>query len=76
MVFHCQKSIFKESSFCHLRQYLFAVNKHFDSGARRAAIELCRAKVSQRVIMKQLGMSKVTLKRVLAFSKANSSNST
>ncbi len=28
------------------------VNKHFDSGAKRAAIELWRAKVPQRDIMK------------------------
>jgi DNA-binding transcriptional regulator LsrR (DeoR family) len=47
-----------------------AVNKHFDAGARRAAIELCRAKVPQRTIMKQLGMSKATLMRVLAFARA------
>jgi transposase len=43
-----------------------AVNKHFDAGAKRAAIELWRVKVPQRAIMKQLGMSKVTLMRVLA----------
>jgi hypothetical protein len=48
-----------------------AVNKHYDAGARRAAIELWRAKVPQRAIMKQLGMSKATLMRVLAFSRAN-----
>ncbi len=47
------------------------VNKHFDAGARRAAIELWRAKVPQRVIMKQLGMSKATLMRVLAFARGN-----
>jgi hypothetical protein len=29
-----------------------AVNKYFDSGAKRAAIELKRAKVSQKAIMK------------------------
>jgi hypothetical protein len=43
MVFYYKKSIFKESSFCHLRQYFFimlAVNKHFGSGAKKAAIEL------------------------------------
>ncbi len=44
-----------------------AVNKHLDAGARRAGIELWRAKVPQRNIMKQLGMSKATLMRVLAF---------
>jgi hypothetical protein len=48
-----------------------AVNKHFDAGARRAAIELWRVKVPQRAIMKQLGMSKATLTRVLAFARAN-----
>ncbi len=47
------------------------VNRHFDTGARRAAIELWRAKVPQRAIMKQLGMSKVTLMKVLAFARAN-----
>jgi hypothetical protein len=47
------------------------VNKHFDAGARRAAIKLWRAKVPQRTIMKQLGMSKATLVRVLAFARAN-----
>jgi hypothetical protein len=41
------------------------------AGARRAAIELWRAKVPQTAIMKQLGMSKATLMRVLAFAKAN-----
>jgi hypothetical protein len=48
-----------------------AVNKHFDAGARRAAIKLWRAMVPQRAIMKQLGMPKVTLMRVLAFARAN-----
>ncbi len=47
-----------------------AVNKHFDAGARRAAIELWRAKVPQRTIRKQLGMSKATLMRILAFARA------
>ncbi len=42
-----------------------AVNKH--AGARRAGIELWRAKVPQRDIMKQLGISKATLMMVLAF---------
>ncbi len=42
-----------------------AVNKHLDAGAGRAGIELWRAKVPQRDIMKELGMSKVTLMRVL-----------
>jgi hypothetical protein len=37
-----------------------AVNKHFDSGVKKAAIELQRAKVPYRAIMKQLGMSKDT----------------
>jgi hypothetical protein len=41
-----------------------AVNKHFDAGVMRAAIELWRAKVPQRAIMKQLGMFKATLMRV------------
>jgi Trp operon repressor len=44
-----------------------AVNKHLDAGARRAGIKLWRAKVPQRDIIKQLGMSKATLMRVLAF---------
>jgi hypothetical protein len=48
-----------------------AVNKHFDAGARRAAIKLWRAKMPQRAIMKQLGMSKGNLMRVLAFARAN-----
>jgi transposase len=48
-----------------------AVNKHFEAGARRAVIKLWRAKVPQRAIMKQLGMSKATLMRVLAFARAN-----
>jgi hypothetical protein len=48
-----------------------AVNIHFDARARRAAIELWRAKVPQRAIMKQLGMSKVALMRVLEFARAN-----
>jgi hypothetical protein len=48
-----------------------AVNKHFDAGARRAANKLWRAKAPQRAIMKQLGMSKATLMRVLAFARAN-----
>jgi hypothetical protein len=43
------------------------VNKHLDAGARRAGIDLWRAKVPQRNIVKQLGMSKATLMRVLAF---------
>ncbi len=51
-----------------------AVNKHFDSGAKRTTIKLWRAKVPQRNIMKQLGMSKATLMRVLAFARANPAN--
>jgi hypothetical protein len=43
------------------------VNNHLDAGARSAGIELWRAKVPQRDIMKPLGMSKATLMRVLAF---------
>ena len=50
------------------------VKKQFDSGAKRAAIKLWRAKVTQRNIMKQLGMSKATLMRVLAFAMANPAN--
>jgi hypothetical protein len=50
------------------------VKKHFDAGARRAAIELWRAKVPQRAIMKQLGMSKATMMRVLTFARANPTN--
>jgi hypothetical protein len=40
MIFHHQKSIFKESNFCPLCKYFAAmpvVNKHFDSGAKRDA---------------------------------------
>jgi hypothetical protein len=51
-----------------------AINKHFDAGAKRSAIELWRAKVPQRDIMKQLSMSKVTKVRVLAFARANPAN--
>jgi DNA invertase Pin-like site-specific DNA recombinase len=40
-----------------------AVNKHFDSGAKRTAIKLWRGKFPYRAIMKKLGMSKATLKR-------------
>jgi hypothetical protein len=57
MVFYHQKVLFEESSFRVLRQCFLtmpAVNKHFDAGAWRAAIELWRAKVPQRAIMKQL----------------------
>jgi hypothetical protein len=50
------------------------VNKHFDSGAKRDAFKLWRAKVPQRAIMKRMEMSKSTLKKVLAFAKANSSH--
>jgi hypothetical protein len=70
MVFYHKKIAFKESSFHHLRQCFLTmptINKHFDAGAGRAAIELWRAKVPQRDIMKQLGMSTATLMRVLAF---------
>jgi hypothetical protein len=49
-----------------------AVHKHLYAGARRAGIELWRAKVPKRDIMKQLGMSKATLMRVLAFCDSNS----
>ncbi len=42
-----------------------AVNKHFDAGAKRAAIELWKAKVPQRVIMKQLGMSKANSANII-----------
>jgi hypothetical protein len=74
MVFCHQKVLLKESSFRVLRQCFLTipvVNKHFDAGARKAAIELWRAKVPQRAIMKPLGMAKATLKRVLAFARAN-----
>ncbi len=56
MVFYRQKVQFKESSFGVLRQCfltMLVVNKHFDAGARRGAIELWRAKVPQRAITKQ-----------------------
>jgi hypothetical protein len=55
MVFHWQKSILKKHGFCHLCQDLFgmpAVKKYFDSRAKRATIELWRAKNPQRAIMK------------------------
>jgi hypothetical protein len=48
-----------------------AVKKYFNSGAKRATIELWRAKVPQRDIMKQVGMMKTTLVRVLAFAGVN-----
>jgi hypothetical protein len=44
-----------------LRQCFFtipAINKHFDAGAKRAAIELWKVKVAQGAI---LDMSKATL---------------
>jgi hypothetical protein len=64
------KIAFKESSFhllCQCFLTMPAINKHFDAGARRTAIELWRAKVPQKDIMKQLGMFTATLMRVLAF---------
>ncbi len=73
-VLYRQKVLFKESSFRVLRQCFLtkpAVNKHFDAGARRAAMELWRVMLPQRAIMKQLGMSKATLMRVFAFARAN-----
>jgi hypothetical protein len=51
-----------------------AVNKHFDSGTKRAAIKLWRVKAPQRNIMKQLGIFKTTLMRVLTFASVNPAN--
>jgi len=60
--------LFKESCFHAMSRHILTmpVNKHFDSSAKRAPIELWRIKVPQKNIMKQLGMSKATLMRVLA----------
>jgi len=41
------------------------VKKHFDSGPKRTLIKLWRTKVPHRKIIKQLGMSKTTLKMKL-----------
>jgi hypothetical protein len=69
-VFHHQKSIFKESSFHHKFQYFFimpSVNKHFDAEAKKAGSHRAlEGQVPPEAIMKQLGMSKTTLMRVLA----------
>jgi hypothetical protein len=51
-----------------------AVSKHSDSRAKKNTIELWRAKVPQRTIMKQPVMSMATLERVLAYAKASSSH--
>ena len=48
--------------------------KSFSHADKRAAVELWKAKVSQKAIRDQLGMSKATLKRILAFAKANPEN--
>jgi hypothetical protein len=68
--FHHQKSVFKESSFCHLCQHFFTMpsaNKHFDAEAKKAGSHRAlEGQVPPEAIMKQLGMSKTTLMRVLA----------
>ena len=48
--------------------------KPFKKEEKLAAIELWRASVPLAKIRSQLGMSKATLKRVLAFAKANPAN--
>ena len=45
--------------------------KSFSHADKRAAVELWKAKVPQKAIRDQLGMSKATLNRILAFAKAN-----
>ena len=48
--------------------------KLFSHADKRAAVELWKAKVPQKAIRDQLGMSKTTLNRILAFAKANPVN--
>ncbi len=48
LVFHCQKSILRKSSFRHLRQYFFVIllsTKTLILWAKRAVIDFWRAKV-------------------------------
>ena len=76
-VFYCQKLLFKEVFFVILTRHILTmppVNKHFDSGAKRATIGLWRAKVPQRNIMKHLGMSKATLMRFSFIASVESRN--
>ena len=47
------------------------IKKSFSHADKRAAVELWKGKVPQKAIRDQLGMSKATMKRILAFAKAN-----
>ena len=57
-----------------MRASSFHNKKSFSHADKRAAVELWKAKVPQKAIRDQLGMSKATLKRILAFAKANPVN--
>jgi hypothetical protein len=48
--------------------------KPFSHGDRRAVIELWKANVLHKAIREHLKMSKATLKRILAFARANPEN--
>jgi hypothetical protein len=47
------------------------VSIHFDSAAKRAAIELWKTKVPQRTIIIQLGSSNATLMKIMKFAKVD-----
>ena len=47
------------------------IKKSFSHADKRAAVELWKGKVPQKAIRDQLGMTKATLKRILAFAKAS-----
>ena len=47
------------------------IKKSFSHADKRAAVELWKGKVPQKAIRDQLGMTKATLKRILALAKSN-----
>ena len=67
----------EENGFCHfavVASEMRVSRKPFKKEEKLAAIELWQASVPLVKIRSQLGISKATLKRVLAFAKANPAN--
>jgi hypothetical protein len=69
MVFTVKNHYLKKAVFVIYFQFLViipAVSKHFDVGDKKATIEFEKAEVPLRAVMKQVGISKATLMRILS----------
>jgi hypothetical protein len=77
-IFHCKQSIFKKKfssiNWARFFTYIFIYIYQFNAEVKSGAIELLWPKLHRRAISKKLGMLKATLIRILASTKAISSN--